>query len=60
MTSFSFLLTPYTSFFGVTGDCGIEVLPVCPVVYEGLDEVGGRLISGLQDWIRWVGESVGR
>jgi hypothetical protein len=40
----------------VTGDSGIEVLPVCPVVYEGLDEVGGRLISGLQDWIRWISE----
>ncbi len=36
------------------------VLPVCPVVYEGLDEVGGRLISGLQDWIRWVAEEGGR
>jgi hypothetical protein len=44
----------------VTGDSGIEVLPVCPVVYEGLDEVGGRLISGLQDWIRWISEEGGK
>ncbi len=44
----------------VTGDSGIEVLPVCPVVYEGLDEVGGRLISGIQDWIRWISEEGGR
>ena len=44
----------------VTGDSGIEILPVCPVVYEGLDEVGGRLISGVQDWIRWISEEGGR
>ncbi len=44
----------------VTGDSGIEVLPVCLVVYEGLDEVGGRLISGLQDWIRRISEEGGR
>jgi hypothetical protein len=44
----------------VTGDSGIEVLPVCPVVYEGLDEVGGKLISGVQDWIRWISEEGGR
>jgi len=46
--------------YGVTGDCGVEVLPICLVVFEGLDEVSGRLISRLQDWIRWVAEAVGR
>ncbi len=44
----------------VTGDSGIEVLPVCPVVYEGLDELGGRLINGVQDWIKWISEEGGR
>jgi hypothetical protein len=44
----------------VTGDCGIEILPVVLVVYEGLDQVGRELISGLQEWIKWVGEKSGR
>ncbi len=44
----------------VTGDTGIEVLPVCPVIFDGIDEIGGRLLSGLQDWIRWIGEEGGR
>ena len=26
--------------YGVTGDVGVEVLPVCPVVFEGLDRKG--------------------
>jgi len=42
--------------WNVTGDTGIEVLPFCPVVFDGLDRTGGLLISGLKDWIRWVGE----
>jgi hypothetical protein len=44
----------------VTGDSGIEVLPVCPVIFDGIDEIGGRLLAGLQDWIRWIGEEGGR
>ncbi len=44
----------------VTGDSGIEVLPVCPVVYEGSGELGGRLISKVQDWIRWISEEGGK
>jgi hypothetical protein len=44
----------------VTGDTGIEVLPIVPVVFEGLDEVGSTLISALKDWIKWVSEQKGR
>jgi hypothetical protein len=44
----------------VTGDSGIEVLPVAPVVYEGLDEVGKILIAGVREWIKWIGEKSGR
>jgi hypothetical protein len=44
----------------VTGDTGIEVLPVVPVVYEGIDEVGATLISALKDWIKWLAEQKGR
>jgi hypothetical protein len=46
--------------WGVTGDIGIEILPVTPVVFEGIDTVGSCLISGLKDWIRWVGVQKGR
>jgi hypothetical protein len=46
--------------WGVTGDSGIEVLPVCPVVWEGLDERGRELIHGLQDWIKWISEVGGK
>ncbi len=42
----------------VTGDCGVEVLPVAPVVFEGLDRVGKELVTGVRD--RWVGEKSGR
>jgi len=46
--------------WGVTGDSGVEVLPVCPVIWEGLDDRGRELIHGLQDWIKWVSEVGGR
>jgi hypothetical protein len=46
--------------WSVTGDIGVEVLPVVPVVFDGLDAEGGRLISGLKDWIEWIGEETGR
>jgi hypothetical protein len=46
--------------WGVSGDSGIEVLPVCPVVWEGLDERGRELIHGLQDWIKWISEVGGK
>ncbi len=42
--------------WGMTGDSGVEVLPVCPVIWEGLDERGRELIHGLQDWIKWVSD----
>jgi hypothetical protein len=43
------------SMMGVTVDTGIEVLPLVPVVYVGLDKVGRELIGRLREWIR-VGE----
>jgi hypothetical protein len=46
--------------WGVTGDAGVEVLPVAPVVYDGLDELGRELIAGLCDWIGWIGRKAGR
>ncbi len=33
----------------VTGDCGVEVLPVAPVVFEGLDRVGKELVTGIKE-----------
>ncbi len=44
----------------VTGDTGIEVLPVAPVVFEGVDEIGKSLIFGVREWIKWIGEKTGR
>ncbi len=44
----------------LTGDIGVEVLLVVPVVYEGLDVEGGRLVSEVKDWIEWIGEESGR
>ena len=46
--------------WAVTGDVGVEVLPVMPVVYENLDELGRELLAGLSDWIGWVGKKAGR
>ena len=31
-----------------------------PEVFEGIDCEGGRLTSGVKDWIRWIGEESGR
>jgi hypothetical protein len=44
----------------VTGDCGIEVLPVAPVVFDGIDDMGKSLISGLRQWIKWISDKSGR
>jgi hypothetical protein len=44
----------------VTGDTGVEVLPVVPVVFEGLDSVGRELLGGLRGWIEWIAEKTGR
>ena len=38
----------------------MEVLPVVPVVFPGLDKEGGRLISGVRKWISWMGQEAGR
>jgi hypothetical protein len=35
----------------LTGNAGIEVLPVVPVVRERLDKVGRELISMVRDWV---------
>ena len=42
------------------GDIGVEVLPIVPVVYEGLDEKGGELLAGVKNWVEWVAEVKGR
>ena len=31
------------------GDIGVEVLPIVPIVYEGLDEKGGELLAGVKN-----------
>ena len=46
--------------WALTGDIGIEVLPVVPVIYADLDGVGGQLLAGVRDWIEWVGEQAGK
>ena len=46
--------------WAVTGDVGIEVLPYVPVVYPGIDEMGGELLAGVQDWVEWIGHQKGR
>jgi hypothetical protein len=42
--------------FRVTGDTGIEVVPIIPVCFEGLDKKGKELLGGLRMWINWIGE----
>ncbi len=44
---------------GITGDCAVEILPVVPVVFEGLDKVGSELNGGLRGWIEWIAEKRG-
>ena len=46
--------------WAVTGDSGVEVLPVVPVVFEGTDETGRELLAGVADWIGWIGKKSGR
>jgi hypothetical protein len=40
---------------GVVGRADIEVLPVVPVVREGMDKVGWELLSVLREWVNWIG-----
>jgi hypothetical protein len=44
----------------VTGDTGVEVLPVVPVVFEGLDKVGSELIGGVRGWVEWIAAKTGK
>ncbi len=44
----------------MTGDSGIEVLPVAPMVFDGIDDVGKTLIAGVREWIKWIGKKSGR
>jgi hypothetical protein len=46
--------------FRVTGDVGIEVLPYVPVMYENMDKVGRECLTGLANWVEWVGGVKGR
>jgi hypothetical protein len=40
---------------GVVGRADIEILPVVPVVREGVDKVGRLLLSMVGEWIDWIG-----
>jgi hypothetical protein len=42
---------------GVTGNAGIEVLPV---VREDVDQVGRELIGMVKEWVDWIGRESGR
>ncbi len=44
----------------VLGDTGIEVLPVVPVCFEGIDDLGRELLGGVRMWINWISEKSGR
>jgi hypothetical protein len=45
---------------GVTGNADIEILPVVPVVREGMDREGHELVSMLSEWVDWIGVVSGR
>ncbi len=40
---------------GVMGRAEIEILPVVPVVREGMDKVGKELVSMVREWVDWIG-----
>ena len=42
------------------GDIGVEILPYVPVVYRGIDKIGGEMLDGVRKWIEWVTEKSGR
>jgi hypothetical protein len=44
----------------VPGNTGIEILPVVPVVREGMDKVGRELIGMPREWVAGIGEMSGR
>jgi hypothetical protein len=43
--------------FRVTGDIGVEVLPV---VFEDMDHLGREFVIGLAHWVEWIGRVKGR
>jgi hypothetical protein len=40
---------------GVIGRAEIEILPVVPVVREGMDRLGRELGSMVREWVDWIG-----
>jgi hypothetical protein len=44
----------------VTGNLDIEILPVVPVVREGMDQVGRELLAMVREWVEWIGVKSGR
>ena len=46
--------------WGMMGDIGVEVLPYVPVVYEGIDSLGGELLAGVRNWLEWISVQKGR
>ena len=42
------------------GDIGVEVLPFVPVIYEGIDSIGGELLGGVKNWIEWISVQKGK
>ena len=46
--------------WSLMGDIGVEVLPFVPVVYEGIDSMGGELLGGVKNWIEWISVQKGR
>jgi hypothetical protein len=40
---------------GVAGRADIEILPVVPMVREGMDKVGRVRLSMVSEWIDWIG-----
>jgi hypothetical protein len=44
----------------VTGNSDIEILPVVPVVREGMDQVGRELLAMVREWVEWIGVKSGR
>jgi hypothetical protein len=45
---------------GVVGNRDIEILPVVPVVREGMDLVGRELVAMVLEWVDWIGVMSGR
>jgi hypothetical protein len=44
----------------VVGNSDIEILPVVPVVREGMDVVGREMLTMLREWVDWIGVVSGR